>query len=443
MSRRDDTLQNLMDAGSDIMRSVNRALESGDFQNLSSDITRTVNRVTSQTTSSRVQKNGSANYTYRSSSTTTTQTRSGAQKYSYGMPDTGTAPQTQPYDRYRGQYRTTTSQRVGQPGSYIGSFPQGGRQELTPFVQRRVSRYTGLGKVIGGAMGTVVFGMTAFGLLLGTIFSFETALLVATVIVGGVTAGFVGLLRSGMKQQSLARRFQQYAKAVGTRAYIELKELAGILYIPTEQVRKNLKEMMRAGYLPQAKLDQEETTLMLTSEVYEQYLLTRQNQIDQAQQAAAALAKEQAMSPEEKEVTRIIKEGKRYIRKIREANDAIPDDVMSKKLDRLETIMKRIFHQVERRPDSAPELHRLMDYYLPTTEKLLQAYIELDSQPVAGENISNTKKQIEEVLDTINDAFEKLLDSLFEDVAWDVSSDISVMNTMLRQDGLAGEEIRK
>ena len=53
-----------------------------------------------------------------------------------------------------------------------------------------------------------------------------------------------------------------------------------------------------------------------------------------------------------------------------------------------------------------------------------------------GENILSSKKEIEDTLDTLNMAFEKLLDDLFQDTAWDVSSDISVLKTMLAQEGL-------
>ena len=109
---------------------------------------------------------------------------------------------------------------------------------------------------------------------------------------------------------------------------------------------------------------------------------------------------------------------------------------MSEKLYRLESTMDRIVEQVRQNPSSAPELRKLMSYYLPTTVKLLKAYKELDKQTVSGENITNTKQEIEDALDTINDAFENLLDSLFQNMAWDVSSDISVMQTMFAQDGL-------
>ena len=98
--------------------------------------------------------------------------------------------------------------------------------------------------------------------------------------------------------------------------------------------------------------------------------------------------------------------------------------------------MSRIFDEVRLHPEVAPDLQKMMDYYLPTTSKLLDAYRELDSQPISGENISSTKKEIESAVDTLNIAFEKLLDSLFADRAWDISSDISVLNTMLAQEGL-------
>ena len=111
---------------------------------------------------------------------------------------------------------------------------------------------------------------------------------------------------------------------------------------------------------------------------------------------------------------------------------------MSKKLDRLELLITRIFHEARKDPDMVSDLKKMMSYYLPTTKKLLDAYCELDSQPVKGQNIESTKKEIEDTLDTLNTAFGNLLDSLFQETAWDISSDISVLETMLAQEGLTG-----
>jgi 5-bromo-4-chloroindolyl phosphate hydrolysis protein len=106
-------------------------------------------------------------------------------------------------------------------------------------------------------------------------------------------------------------------------------------------------------------------------------------------------------------------------------------------------LTQKIFDRVERHPEIIPDLKKLMEYYLPMTVKLLRAYADMDMQPVQGETIQSAKREIEDTLDTINEAFEKLLDDLFADTAMDVSSDISVLNTLLAQEGLTGDDFAK
>lgn len=109
----------------------------------------------------------------------------------------------------------------------------------------------------------------------------------------------------------------------------------------------------------------------------------------------------------------------------------------------MEMLVDKIFDRVEQNPASVGDIRKLMEYYLPTTIKLLQAYQDLDAQPVQGENIISSKKEIEKTLDTLNMAFEKLLDDLFQETAWDVSTDISVLHTMLAQEGLTEDGLKK
>ncbi len=116
---------------------------------------------------------------------------------------------------------------------------------------------------------------------------------------------------------------------------------------------------------------------------------------------------------------------------------------ISRKICRMELIIQKIFERAKAHPEIIPDLNRLMDYYLPMTVKLLDAYEDMDSQPVQGENIASSKREIEETIDTLNVAFEKLLDSVFEDTAMDVSSDISVLHTVLAQEGLTENEFDK
>lgn len=143
------------------------------------------------------------------------------------------------------------------------------------------------------------------------------------------------------------------------------------------------------------------------------------------------------------ETREILEEGHAFIAHIHRKNDEIPGEEISAKLDRLEKIVTGIFDQVEQNPESAPDLHRLMSYYLPTTQKLIDTYASLDAQHVAGNNIDRAKREIENSLDTINSAYEKLLDSFFQSTLWDVGTDVSVMKSMLQQDGLADDDLQK
>ena len=143
------------------------------------------------------------------------------------------------------------------------------------------------------------------------------------------------------------------------------------------------------------------------------------------------------------EVQEVLDAGEAYLRQIRKCNDDIPGEEISAKIYRIEHLVQQIFIRVKEHPEAVSDIRKMMEYYLPTTVKLLEAYAKLDAQSVQGEHITRSKREIEEVLDTLNVAFEKLLDNLFQDTAWDVASDISVLETMLAQDGLTKEDFRR
>lgn len=105
-------------------------------------------------------------------------------------------------------------------------------------------------------------------------------------------------------------------------------------------------------------------------------------------------------------------------------------------MDRLEQIAEKIFEQVQEHPEKLPDIRKLMNYYLPTTLKLLDAYEEFDSQPVQGENIKTAKQQIEQTLDTINIAFENLLVNFLPTRCWMSARTSRSWETMLKQEGL-------
>ena len=112
---------------------------------------------------------------------------------------------------------------------------------------------------------------------------------------------------------------------------------------------------------------------------------------------------------------------------------------MSDKISRLEAVSAKIFAQAKSDPDKLPRMRKFLDYYLPTSLKLLKTYAELEAQGVEGENITESKRRIEQTMDTLVHAFETQLDKLFQEDALDVSADIDVMENMLRADGLTGD----
>ncbi len=140
------------------------------------------------------------------------------------------------------------------------------------------------------------------------------------------------------------------------------------------------------------------------------------------------------------EVDKIIDEGHDMIKKLRAANDAIPDEALSADIDRMEQASADIFNYIAKHPHKAPQIRKFMNYYLPTTLKLLNSYEQLSKQSVKGENITSTMFNIAGMMHTVADAFEKQLDSLFTDEAMDISADITVFETMLKQEGFVEEK---
>lgn len=140
------------------------------------------------------------------------------------------------------------------------------------------------------------------------------------------------------------------------------------------------------------------------------------------------------------EIKKIIRDGEFYLNRFETINERLAGEVISRKLSRLSMVTGRIFEFIMDHPEKVGDIRKFMSYYLPTTEKILNTYEELDREPIQGDNIMKAKREIEDTLDTINFAFENLLDSLYEDTRMDISTDIAVLETMLAQEGLTEQD---
>lgn len=296
------------------------------------------------------------------------------------------------------------------------------------------------GGILASGMGLGTLVLTIFG----TIGSMSATVIGGTCFLAvGALAG-IGLLASGLGKLGRLERFQKYIGILGKHTYCSFEQLSMAVNKPVKYVKKDIKKMIENGWFRQGHIDEKETCLITSHETFQQYTQT-QKALEQKRQEEERIQAEQKRNRENvsPEVQSVLDKGNEFLDKIHRSNEAIPGIEISYKISRMELIVEKIFEYAQKHPEVIPDLKKLMDYYLPMTIKLLDAYEEMDKQPVQGENIQASKKEIEDTLDTLNQAFEKLLDSVFRDVTWDVSSDISVLNTLLAQEGLTNDEFAK
>ena len=302
-------------------------------------------------------------------------------------------------------------------------------------------------EIFGYCTGGALIGSSLFSLNVAALQTVSTGSLIGAGCFGLAGAACIALGVMGTKKRGQLGRFNQYIKTLGNELYYDVEDFAKKLGYSQKVILKDLKEMIRTGIFKEGHLDKQETCLMITDKMYDQYLETQHNYEEQQRDkaiadsynAAAEAASNAKMNADAKAA---LEEGEEYIRHINHCSRQIKDSEMRNKLDRLSLVITRIFAEIKKDPDKVSDIRRMMSFYLPTTRKLINAYCELENQPVAGQNIEGTKKEIKNSLDTLNEAFEKLLDDLFQDTAWDISSDISVLNTMLAQDGYTGDKIK-
>lgn len=310
-------------------------------------------------------------------------------------------------------------------------------------------------KIAFGCMGMFIFGTTfIFSLLTYAMEGLQSGDILVPFFVSIVFSSLsLSMIMSGSRRLGFAKRFRIYAAYVQERHSFRISDVAERISRSERFVIKDLKRMIHNSWFLEGHFSEDKKLFIASNEEYEQYLTAMREQDDlrreeEQKRIRESVEREIIHNPTPKEepqseADRAVEEGKKYIRLIREANDKIPGVEISNKLDRMESIAAKIFEYIDKHPEKLPDISRFLNYYMPTTLKLLNAYHEFDSQPVQGENIRKGKQEIEMTMDNINLAFEKLLDQLFQDSMLDVSTDISVLSTMLAGEGLLQDDFTK
>lgn len=225
-----------------------------------------------------------------------------------------------------------------------------------------------------------------------------------------------GALLTGLRMKSTRKLERLLDKVVGERDNISLPELFAAAGVDAARGRAAVESAIEHGYFgADAYIDNRTGTLVVRGA---------------APQPPRPAEPAPAPAPEDQYAA--------LQRQLRQANDAIPDPVMTAKISRLEDVSARIFALAKKDPDKKAQLQKFMDYYLPTALKLLNTYAQLSAQDVQGTNITEAKQSIERSMDLLITAFENQLDKLFASDALDVSTDIAALEGMLNLDGLTG-----
>ena len=267
--------------------------------------------------------------------------------------------------------------------------------------------------------------------------------------------------------------YRNYATVIGDRYEVEVRELSAKLGKTPSLVMSDLQVMIDKGYLGtnayvdrsrgvlvmdalETEFAEEEPEMAFDAEKFKEELrksaetirdevrksgvadsirteFRRVFDVDAAQESTVESRPEPEPAPRPA-VSEDDFEAK--LREIKKLNDEIDDEAVSDRIDRIGELTLSIFTVVRQKPERADEVKKFMNYYLPTTFKLLKSYSLMEKQSYQGENIVASRKKIEDILDSLITAFEQQQDRLFRTEAMDVEADIQVLETMMAKDGL-------
>lgn len=316
-----------------------------------------------------------------------------------------------------------------------GNFGNAGVREVK--IQKGSDSVASILLLVFGFIGAVCMGViTLLGLAVSIYQKDVLEAIIVALVFGVPFAISVFMILTGSKLKKRSQRFRLYQNVLNGRTFCSIQELSTAARQDNKYTTDDLRKMIKAGLFKEGYLDEQETCLITDYKTYVQYLETMKNAREKQQPEKA----EPQVKKEETPLEQTIAEGKSYIHTIKAANDALPEEEISEKLDQLENVTTKIFDYVGQHPEKLPEIRKFMCYYMPITLKLVKAYQQFDEHGFNEGEIADTKREIKGTLDTINMAYQNLLKKLMQTDILDVSSDISALETILAQEGLTDDD---
>lgn len=229
------------------------------------------------------------------------------------------------------------------------------------------------------------------------------------------------------------KRFDCYVERLKYRSFIYVDDLVRLSKETENTVVNDLKWATEEKFVPQGHLSDGNLVFMTTNAAHETY---EGNSLAFDRYFQKTLEERTRLEGMTEEVQKVLDDGKRYVTKFKNYGSMAKDKGIVKKIAKVSGITESIFHEVELNPDFLNSMNAFLNIYLPTIEKLLDAYMSLEEKRVFGENVTKTKREIEGALDAAIVAFGALLEKLYQEQEDSVAGDVAAMESSMRQESL-------
>lgn len=252
-------------------------------------------------------------------------------------------------------------------------------------------------------------------------------------VVAGVASGYGTFWAH--KRMLLEKRFQRYKIEVGDSRVLAIDDFSTAVSLPPGHVVEDLQKLISLGHFPQGRVVENGQLFLLDKDAYKAYKENYRDTIHVKEQPRSLEETETAL-PDDQRATAIVE----YMEHLANLKSQVSSERFQGKIQRLLLILSAIKEAIAKDHSRMDDLNKFVDYYTPTTIRLVEKYLEFEKTPVSVSSLEKSKEDIEKSIETVISAYENLLGELYQEDLLDLSAEMEVMNTVLTQDGLIQKE---
>lgn len=233
----------------------------------------------------------------------------------------------------------------------------------------------------------------------------------------------------------ISKDYTRFLRELGHNTVIPIRDLASSVQKSEEDTIKELLYMMNKGYFKQARIVENNSLFLLDIPTFKLYKNQKNQMQNLSHEENKKIAQDTSTKTNKDKAEEIIKISSKEITSINLDISRIKNRNFLEKVIEIKKTIENITNIIKRYPEKAYVLDKFIEYYLPTTVKLIDAYTEYEIMESNDSKIKNSLAEIESSIEIINEAFEKIQLELMEDRTMDIKTDIDTMKILLNQEG--------